>query len=203
MNKRILQIKQFVEKSSALRYIIRFRGQRYWKDYPQPARHESAADHSWRLSLLTLIASYELKDFDFARAVKYAIIHDLVEVYAGDYPAHGMSGKGRTNSEEEYKRELESRSLDKLLTELPSDISKSIKQIWLDYENKVDFEAKVVNALDKIDGKFSAIEYSPAGLTPDHYEFSRKHGVLQSKITPFTESLIEELIKELKKQPQK
>lgn len=200
MNKRILQIKRFIEKSSALRSIIRFKGQKYWKDYHQPARHESTAEHSWRLSLLTLLASYELKEFDFAKAVKYAIIHDLVEVYAGDYPAHGLSGKGRTKSEEKYKMELEQKALEKLLAELPRTIADDIKQLWLEYENNSNFEAKVVNALDKIDGKFTAIEYSPDGLVPDHYEFTKMHGVKESKVSPFTEQLLNELLKDVKKQ---
>ena len=50
-------------------------------------RHESVAEHSWRLALMAMLAADEFPDLDMDRVIRMCIIHDLGEAFTGDIPA--------------------------------------------------------------------------------------------------------------------
>lgn len=85
MSDSIESIFNFATSIEALKKIERFRGQYFWKDYPQLARYESVADHSWRLALLVAVFADKLSQpFNLEKGLKMALIHDLPELIAGD-----------------------------------------------------------------------------------------------------------------------
>lgn len=106
-------------------------------------RNENDSEHSFQLALLSwyLIASQSL-DYDLDQVIKYALIHDLVETYAGD------SYFWRNNQEKDNKKEREAKSLAKINKILPEffDLTSLISQ----YEKQGDREAEFVYALDKM-----------------------------------------------------
>ena len=54
--------------------------------YTSGGRHESVAEHSWRLALMAYWVSDEFPELDMAKVIKMCLIHDLGEAFTGDIP---------------------------------------------------------------------------------------------------------------------
>lgn len=93
------------------------------------SREESDAEHSWHLALaaLTLYEHVGIPGVDIARVVKMAVLHDLVEIYAGDTPAFDTVG-----NEDKLQRELD--AADKLFSTLPPEQAEEYKAMWLEFD---------------------------------------------------------------------
>ena len=107
-------------------------------------RRENDAEHSWHLALMIMTVKDEIGiNFDELKALKLAIVHDLVEIYTGDsWP--------ETEQEKNKKRQKEIISADKLFSLLPADMQKEYYGLWQEYDEGKTIESKVVKALDKI-----------------------------------------------------
>lgn len=93
-------LKQFFDFASELeklKKLERFKGQPFWRDYPELPRYESVADHSWRLGMLVLMFSGKLaQKLDLEKALKLVLVHDLPEIITGDGSPIGEDGTGET-----------------------------------------------------------------------------------------------------------
>ncbi|GAB3196801.1 putative hydrolase of HD superfamily [Pontibacter aydingkolensis] len=111
-------------------------------------RQESVAEHTWRMSLMVvLLEPYLDKELDTARTLKMVIIHDLVEAEAGDIPAFEVT----TASARELKQAKEKQAIENLRSRLGSGIGQHVYELWHEFEDKQTYEAKVANALDKLE----------------------------------------------------
>lgn len=105
--------------------------------------NENDAEHSYQL---TMLAWYLLSNEDYGLnidlVIKYALIHDFVEVYAGDTDFY------RSDKESNNKKKREKEAAFRLKKEIPGfqDLHASIE----DYEDQIDREARFVYALDKL-----------------------------------------------------
>ena len=107
------------------------------------SRHESDAEHSWHFALIAMIL-YEYVDnskVDLFRVLKIALIHDLVEIYAGDTMAYDDIG----NLTKE-KREKE--AANKLFALLPEEQGKEMRDLWEEFEAMETEDAKYAVAVD-------------------------------------------------------
>jgi len=105
---------------------------------------ESDAEHSWHVAMFLILFEKDLpKDLDFARMLKLALIHDLVEVYTGDTFAYDKEGR-------ESKKEREAKSAEKLFSLLPEDLQKDFNALLNEYEEKKTRESQFVHSFDKI-----------------------------------------------------
>ena len=138
MEERLLKILSFIEEIEKLKHIKRI------NTLSDCSRQESDAEHSWHLAMIVLLLKNELGEkFDLEKAVKIALVHDLIEIYAGDYwPSN--------KKEIQEKKSREKKAAKKLFSQLPKDLEKEIKEYWQEYENVKTVEAKMVKALDKI-----------------------------------------------------
>ncbi|QQR93408.1 HD domain-containing protein [bacterium] len=103
-------------------------------------RMENDSEHSLQVALLCwYFVSYKKLDYDLDKIIKYALVHDLVETYAGDTYFYGNR---------DQKAEKEAEALKKIETEFPD--AKDITNLIHDYEQEVDKEAKFVNCFEKI-----------------------------------------------------
>jgi putative hydrolase of HD superfamily len=138
MKKRLLKILSFIEEIEKLKHIKRI------NTLSDCSRQESDAEHSWHLAIIVLLLKNELGEkFDFEKAVMIALVHDLIEIYAGDcWPS--------SIEEMLEKKSSEKKSAKKLFSQLPKDLEKEIKEYWQEYEDAKTVEAKTVKALDKI-----------------------------------------------------
>ncbi|MBP7962550.1 MAG: HD domain-containing protein [Caldilineaceae bacterium] len=107
-------------------------------------RPESVAEHTWRLSLWTLVVADAFPEVDHARLVKLCLIHDLGEALNGDIPAPMQRGPGA-------KAHDERQDLLALIAPLPDGPRNEILGLWDEYEANLTPEARLAKALDKLE----------------------------------------------------
>jgi len=173
-----------------LKFIERFKGQVYWRDYPAPPRWESVADHSWRLAMLVLTFANKLsKPLDLEKALKMALIHDIPEIIAGDASPLGESGTGEDshayNQTIQADRHNDEKSAAKaIFAQLDPEEGNNLYELWLEIETLANFEAQVVKALDKIEAMSQVLEWREGHMFPEHLAFTTKYGSKGASVDP-------------------
>ncbi|MGL5355634.1 MAG: HD domain-containing protein [Cetobacterium sp.] len=108
-------------------------------------REENDAEHSWHMALVALtIKEYFKGEIDLEKSLKMILIHDLVEIYAGDTPAFG---EVRPDKEDE-----EVKAAKKIFSLLPADQKEYFLNLWLEFEECESNEAKFANVCDRYQG---------------------------------------------------
>ena len=109
------------------------------------SRRENNAEHSWHLAIMAmLLTEYaDDKNFTLDKVLKMVIVHDLVEIYAGDTFAFDVKG----NLEKEDK---EKQAADKLFGQLPSNQGKQLRKLWEEFDEAKTPEARYAAALDRL-----------------------------------------------------
>ncbi|MCI5900102.1 MAG: HD domain-containing protein [Candidatus Limivivens sp.] len=108
------------------------------------SRKENDAEHSWHLALMcALLAEHAREPIDTARTMAMVLIHDLVEIDAGDTYAYDTAGNAS-------KRERETAAADRIFSLLPEDQAAWMRGLWDEFEEGITAEAKFANTLDKI-----------------------------------------------------
>ncbi|MHA4989222.1 HD domain-containing protein [Cetobacterium somerae] len=108
-------------------------------------REENDAEHSWHMALVALtIKEYFLGEVDLEKALKMILIHDLVEIYAGDTPAFGEIRPDK--ADDELKAAV------KLFSLLPDDQREEFLNLWVEFEECESNEAKFANVCDRYQG---------------------------------------------------
>ncbi|MGH2811821.1 MAG: HD domain-containing protein [Actinomycetota bacterium] len=108
------------------------------------SRNESDAEHSWHLAMYALLLHEGTGlEVDLGRTLELILVHDLVEIYAGDTPLHGLEGH-------EDKQARESAAADRLFATLPTDVERAIRERWQEFENGESPEARFAGALDRL-----------------------------------------------------
>lgn len=108
-------------------------------------RKENDAEHGWHLALMTLLLSeYSNEKIDVQRTVAMVIVHDVIEIDAGDTYAYDSKGNAT-------KRERELKAADRIFSILPSDQEKYFRGLWDEFEEKKTPEAKFATAMDSLE----------------------------------------------------
>ncbi|MEL1135538.1 HD domain-containing protein [Desulfitobacterium sp. THU1] len=107
-------------------------------------RHENDAEHSWHLAVMAMILSEyaEDKNVDVFKVIKMVLIHDLVEIYAGDTYCYDEKGY-------EDKDEREQEAADRLFNMLPEDQAQKMMALWREFEEMETEEAAYAATLDR------------------------------------------------------
>ena len=107
-------------------------------------RKENDAEHAWHMALFVMVLSeYANEDIDVLKTMKIVLIHDLIEIYAGDTYAYDSKGN-------ESKRERELAAADRLFNILPKDQAEEFRALWDEFEENITPEARFANTMDKI-----------------------------------------------------
>jgi putative hydrolase of HD superfamily len=107
-------------------------------------RHENSAEHSWHLAIAALLlAEYANQPVDTSRVIRMALVHDLVEIDAGDTFIYDTAG----NLEKAAKEE---KAAERIFGLLPSDQRDAWQGLWKELEQRETVEAKFANALDRL-----------------------------------------------------
>lgn len=167
-----------------------------------PERKESTAEHSWTVSMITLVLMPELKKefpkLDELKTLKLAMIHDVVEIYAGDVMAFDTAARKNKEADEVA-------ALEKLAAIYPT-FGEQLRELWHEFEDRTTIEAKIAKAADAICPIFLRVQsrqsYIPFHLTianlettkRPHFTFSQSFMVLyeQLKTDLLSQGLIEE-----------
>lgn len=110
------------------------------------SRLENSAEHSWHLAVMALVlAEHAPPDTDIAHVVRLLLVHDLVEIDAGDTFAYDPGGH-------RDKLTRERAAADRLFGLLPDDLGPAMRQWWEEFEAGHTPEARFANALDRFAG---------------------------------------------------
>ena len=136
--KRLDQQIEFILEIDKLKDIIR---QNYLAD---GSRKESDTDHSWHLAVMCfLLAEYSNEKIDVSKTIKMLLIHDIVEIDAGDTYAYDKEG----NKDKTHRELL---AADRIFNILPEDQAKAMRDLWDEFEEGLTPEAKFANTIDRI-----------------------------------------------------
>ena len=107
-------------------------------------RKENDAEHAWHMAIMTvLLAGYADEKIDVLKTVTMLLIHDIVEIDAGDTYAYDEEGLNT-------QREREGRAADRIYALLPEDQRKKLRDIWEEFEAGETPEAKFAHTMDNI-----------------------------------------------------
>lgn len=108
------------------------------------SRRENDAEHSWHLTLMAaVLAEYGPAGVDLARVMKMLLVHDLVEIDAGDTYCYDVSACST-------QKERELAAADRIFALLPGDQANELRQIWDEFEERATPEARFAAALDRV-----------------------------------------------------
>ena len=132
------------------------------------ARRENDTEHSWHMAMCAVILKeYYKEEVDMLKVIKMILIHDIVEILAGDTPAYG------TFSPEE-KRANEMKAAEKTFGILPENQRDEFMKLWLEFEYMETKDSKFANACDRFQGFIQ-------NVTSDAHTW-RKFHVTKSKL---------------------
>jgi len=108
-------------------------------------RNENDAEHSWHIAIMAMLLSEyaKEKDLDLLRVIKMTLIHDLVEIDAGDTFCYDEKGY-------EDKEERELKAANRLFNILPSDQAQEIWNLWREFEEQKTPESRFAACLDRL-----------------------------------------------------
>ncbi len=107
-------------------------------------RKENDAEHAWHMAIMTLLLSeYANEEIDVLRTISMLLIHDIVEIDAGDTYAYDMEAK-------KTQRQREERAAERIFGMLPSDQREKMRTLWEEFEACETKEAKFARSMDNI-----------------------------------------------------
>jgi putative hydrolase of HD superfamily len=108
------------------------------------SRRENDAEHSWHIATMALLfEEYATEPVDVSRVVKMCVVHDLIEIYAGDTFAYDEKGN-------EDKAERENQAADKLFSQLPAEQGNLIRALWEEFDAMETADAKYAACMDRL-----------------------------------------------------
>jgi putative hydrolase of HD superfamily len=109
------------------------------------SRRENSAEHSWHIALMVLVMSEYSKetDIDFFHVMKMLLIHDLVEIDAGDTYCYDDNGRKDQSRREEIAAQ-------RVFGLLPADQAAALRALWDEFEKRETPESRFANALDRV-----------------------------------------------------
>ena len=106
--------------------------------------HENDADHAWHMALMCILLSeYANEKIDVLHTVSMILIHDVVEIDAGDTYAYDAQGNST-------RREREEKAADRLYSLLPDDQRDKLRALWEEFEEGKTPEARFARTLDNV-----------------------------------------------------
>lgn len=137
MTERLEQQIAFLNEADKLKSVIRATA------LCDNSRYENSAEHSWHLTLYALVLGDQAgPDVDINHVIKMLILHDMVEIDAGDNPIFGTFDTAHVAAQER-------RAADRIFGLLPSDIAATLRPIWEEFEAAESPSAQFAKSLDR------------------------------------------------------
>ena len=109
------------------------------------SRRENSAEHSWHLAIMaSVLAEYALPETDLLRTLQMLLIHDLVEIDAGDTFCYDIQAN-------QDKADRETQAANRIFGLLPDDLRQAMRSLWDEFELRETPSAKFAAALDRIE----------------------------------------------------
>ena len=161
-NERLKKQIDFILEIDKEKNILR---QTHITDY---VRRENDAEHAWHMAVMVwLLKEYANREFDLAKAMMMALIHDVVEIDAGDAYAYDEKAL-------EHQKEREDAAAKRIFALLPQEQGEELKALFYEFEDNKTPEAQFVHAMDN----FQPLLLNDSNNGGDW----RSHGVCLSQI---------------------
>lgn len=152
--------------------------------YTPGGRHESVAEHSWRLALMAFWLRDEFPELDMNRVVQMCLIHDLGEAFTGDIPVFD-----KTAADEEREEQL----LFAWVDAMPEPMRTDMQQFYREMEQRATPEAKLYKALDGLEALISHNESDLSTWEPNEYDLQMTYAEDRMKFSPYMVALREQV----------
>ena len=133
---RIAEQLAFLAEIDALKSVVR------QSPLVNRSRRENSAEHSWHLAMFALVLG-EDEAVDTGRVIQLLLVHDIVEIDAGDAPIHGSHDPAEIEARENAAAE-------RLFGLLPEDQAGKLRALWREFEAAETPEARFAKALDRL-----------------------------------------------------
>lgn len=132
------------------------------------SRYENDAEHSWHLALMAMLLSeHTNEEVDLLKVIKMVLIHDIVEIDAGDTYCYDEKAKLD-------KREREEKCANRIFSLLPADQRDEMFELWEEFEKMETAEAKFAAALDRLQPVL--LNYAACGMS------WKEHGISVAQV---------------------
>lgn len=148
--------------------------------YTPGGRHESVAEHSWRITLMAFLLKDEFPKVDLDKVIRMCLIHDLGEAFTGDIPSFE-----KTEAHETREEEL----LGGWVASLPGGVSEEMSALYREMNERVTPEAKLYKALDSLEAVISHNESDLSTWIPLEYELNISYGEDKVAFSPYLKEL--------------
>lgn len=155
--------------------------------YTSGGRHESVAEHSWRITLMAFLLRDEFPELDMDKVLHMCLIHDLGECFTGDIPSFLKSG-----GDEERERS----ALEAWVASLPAPYSVELKTLYAEMDALETDEARLYKALDKLEAVIQHNESDIATWLPREYELNLTYADENVAFSDYLKRLREEVRRE-------
>ena len=148
--------------------------------YTSSGRHESVAEHSWRISLMAMLLTSEFPDADMDKVIRMCLIHDLGEAFTGDIPTFDKTAADGAK---------EDALLESWVQTLPKQTRAEFSSLLTEMNAMETQEAKIYKALDKMEAVIQHNESDISTWLPLEYELQLTYGAENVKFSPYLQAL--------------
>lgn len=148
--------------------------------YTSSGRHESVAEHSWRLALMAYLVREEFPEADMDRVIQMCLFHDMGEAVTGDIPCFEKTGREEAAEEE---------AVAWLLQQLPAPSRRTVEQLFQEMKAQQTVEAKLYRALDKLEALIQHNEADISTWIPLEYELQMTYGTEECSFSEYLKKL--------------
>lgn len=125
------------------------------------SRRENSGEHSWHIALYALVmAEHATRSVNINRVIQMLLIHDLVEIDAGDTPIHGTHDPAET-------ARTEHAAADRIFGLLPPDQAASLRRLWDEFEAAETDDAIFAKSIDRVQPVIANLE-TDGGTWPEY-----------------------------------
>ena len=152
--------------------------------YTSSGRHESVAEHSWRIALMAMLIAPEFPEADMNKVIRMCLIHDLGEAFTGDIPSFEKT---------EADTAKEDAAFDAWVRTLPDGTRQEFTALLAEMNALETLEAKIYKALDKMEAIIQHDESDISTWLPLDYDLQLRYGQENIKFSPWFQSLRAEI----------
>jgi putative hydrolases of HD superfamily len=111
------------------------------------SRRENTAEHSWHLAMFAMVlAEHADEPVDVVRVMKMLLVHDLVEIDAGDTFVYAAADAAVAAEQDA----AEQRAADRIFALLPHDQAKELRALWDEFESKSTADSRFAKSIDRL-----------------------------------------------------
>jgi putative hydrolase of HD superfamily len=144
--------------------------------YTSQGRHESVAEHSWRMTLMAFFARDEFPEADMYKVLRMCLIHDLGEAFTGDIPSFLKT------AEDEVREET---LLSQWVDSLSAPYREEMAALYREMAERKTLEAKIYKAMDSLEAVIQHNESDLKTWSDNEYELNLVYGEDKVAFSPY------------------